>query len=524
MAIAAVIAFKLWLVHDEEIVGSATQYDALWYIRSASHWYWGTPYGWTAFIRPCAYPLWIALIHLLHLPLRLAIELLQIGGALVLIIALLKVGVSRAIALLSFVLIALHPAGFQLNDYSMSDTFYAGLLWYVLGGLLLTIVSRHWWVAALTGASIAILWNTREEGLLLVAIVLAWWTIFFLSETRRHQSRAIAFRTTVRPLIIVCLCALLGIVGVYSCNYAVFRSFARSEMNAPAFQGLFHSLLRIKPTEPKRYAPITMSTLSQAFVVSPTFTRLRPQFESPMGESWRVESFRRVGVQNEIGAGWIVWATRQCADAKGYFSTPTKAHKFFKKAAKEINLACDDGRLRTRFVIDGFLDPLAQSGGIAALPHSAKRVAARFVARWSITSIVDDEILTAEETALYNEMARRHSAGVGPRKGVAFAVEHFIGRYYFCLSIILHLVATLAVIFLLLNRGKGNAVSGCRDAILLLGCAVLLRAFLFAWLDATAFDGTEDRFLFPILTIWMVVLMLSVGWALEARQLAPNDP
>ncbi len=81
LGIMALVAFKLWLVHEEDIVGSATQFDALWYVRSASHWYWGTPYEWVAFIRPCAYPLWIALVHLLHLPLRLAIELFQLGGA-----------------------------------------------------------------------------------------------------------------------------------------------------------------------------------------------------------------------------------------------------------------------------------------------------------------------------------------------------------------------------------------------------------------------------------------------------------
>jgi hypothetical protein len=52
LAIACVIVFKLWLVRGEEIVGSATQYDALWYVRSARHWYWGTPYDWIAFIGP----------------------------------------------------------------------------------------------------------------------------------------------------------------------------------------------------------------------------------------------------------------------------------------------------------------------------------------------------------------------------------------------------------------------------------------------------------------------------------------
>ena len=36
MAIACITVFKLWLVRGEEIVGSATQYDALWYTLGQS--------------------------------------------------------------------------------------------------------------------------------------------------------------------------------------------------------------------------------------------------------------------------------------------------------------------------------------------------------------------------------------------------------------------------------------------------------------------------------------------------------
>jgi hypothetical protein len=53
----------------------------------------------------------------------------------------------------------------------MSDTFYVAVLWYVLGGLLLTLSMRSWWSAAGTGLAIAILWHTREEGILVLALV-----------------------------------------------------------------------------------------------------------------------------------------------------------------------------------------------------------------------------------------------------------------------------------------------------------------------------------------------------------------
>ena len=84
--------FKLWLVHTEDIYGSATEYDALWFVHAAKHWYWGSEYSWTAFVRPPAYPLFIAFVHLLDIPLRIGIELTQMLGYLALVAGLRKAG------------------------------------------------------------------------------------------------------------------------------------------------------------------------------------------------------------------------------------------------------------------------------------------------------------------------------------------------------------------------------------------------------------------------------------------------
>ncbi len=500
------IAFKLWLVGGEEIVGSATQYDALWYVRSASHWYWGTPYDWIAFIRPSAYPLWIALVNWFHLPLRLAIELLQIGGALTVLAALRSLGLSRWACLASFLILCLHPIGFQENDYTMSDTLYVAVLWYLLGGLLLTLSTRSWWSAAGSGIAIAILWNTREEGVLLIALLGLWVAIFCL-----WQKGACA-----KPIVITSGTAIILITLVYAANDRVFRSFARSEMTAPAFQTFYHSLLRIKPTEPKPYAPITMDTLHRAFAVSPTFAQLREPLDGPLGEAWRVETMRRTGTPNEIGAGWIVWATRQAANTEGIFASPKSARRFFTRAAREINAACDDGRLPTRFVLGGFLDPFVQSGGLRRLPASAGRVAARVFAQWPVAPLRDDAILTKDETQLYNQMTLRRAPGMELGHSTAVFVERLIGRYHWVAMVLLHMFAAGAFVCLLVSRERVKEHPGIICAIVLLAGAVFLRAVLLAWLDATAFDATQDRFLFPILPLWSVVLVLMIALGAEA--------
>lgn len=523
VVIAALIALKLWIVHAEDIVGSATQFDALWYVRSASHWYWSAPYSWTAFMRPCAYPLWIAVIHLLHLPLRLAIELLQIGGALVILIALRRIGTNRWISSVCFAAICFHPAGFQLDDYTMSDTFYAALLWYMLGGLLLTASTGQTWIAIGTGVSIAILWNTREEGLLIVAMVAIWSAIFFARERKRAGSMRLTAARITGPIVVTCATAAVVIIGVYTTNYLVYRSFARSEMTARSFQSLFHSLLRIQPTEPKGYVPITSDTLHRAFASSPTFATIQTQLEGSHGESWRVETERRVGVPHEIGVGWIVWATRHAASAAGVFDTVEKSQRFFKKAAREINAACDEGRLPTRFVIDGFLDPLAQSGGLGRLPNSFVRVGAKFFARWPITSIGDDELLTPAEASLYDKMTLRRSAGVPKRTALAYSLEDLIGNYHFAVVVLLHFLAIAALASLAIFRRRAGSSAGYGAAIVLLGSAVVLRVLLLTWLDATAFDATGDRFLFPVLPLWTVVLVLTIGHTVRSLAITATD-
>ena len=325
-----------------------------------------------------------------------------------------------------------------------------------------------------------------------------------------------------RLIVTTCATAVLLIAAVYGVNDWVFRSFARSEMTAPLFQSFYHSLLRIKPAEAKPYAPITMDTLQRAFAVSPTLAKLRQPLNGPMGEAWRMETLNRVGTPNEIGVGWIVWATRQAAAIEGIFASPKAARRFFAKATKEINRACDEGRLPTRFVLDGFLDPFTQSGAQLRLPNSIGRVAKRAFARWPISPIADDSVLTKEETELYDQMTLRRALGMAPRRGAAFIAEQFTSRYHWVAMVMLHALALEAVVYLLFSKTRATDQRGIIYAIALLAGTVLLRAALLAWLDATAFDATQDRFLFPILPLWSVVLVLTIALATQARRQHPT--
>src|SRR6266404_5032178 len=275
----ALVFFKLWVVHTEEIYGSSTEYDALWYVGSAKHWYWGAPYSWTAFVRPCAYPLFIAVVHFFGIPLRIAIELAQMAGYAVLIAALRKAAVPRALCLVIFALMILHPAALLYNNHSMSDSFYTAILPLALGGSLLTLFTRKFSHAVWTGVAYAVLWNTREESFL-IPVILAVFFALALFQRGEGPTRKAHFVFWLKRT--AALVATLGILltAVYSANRRAFNSFAKSDMSSPAFEKVFKALLRIKPSHSRRYISVNMEALRMAYEVSPTFARLKPQVEA----------------------------------------------------------------------------------------------------------------------------------------------------------------------------------------------------------------------------------------------------
>lgn len=409
IALALLAIFKLWLVHTEETYGHAAEYDSLWHLNAARHWYWGSSYNWTAFVRPPAYPLWIAVVHLFGLPLRIATELLQLGGYAVLIVALRKAGLPRSVGVLGYAALILHPGSFQLNNYTMADSFYAGVFALALGGFGLTLLTNRTAHALWTGLAVAVLWHAREEtvllGVLLATYVLLAWCRDYsparnFRKSLRHQARAT-----------VAMCGLIALIvlTVSSVNQRVFHSFAASDMASPAFNAAYKALLRIKPEHPLRFIPISRETRQLAYSVSPAFARLQPALEGELGRNWEIETLSSLGIPNEIAAGWFRWTLRNAAASIGVHGSGQRAAAFYRRVAREINQACDERRVPTRLVLSGMLDP-NWPASMPYLPASFGRIAQMFVLRYALDLNREDEVLRRPQRALYDEMANRRAA------------------------------------------------------------------------------------------------------------------
>lgn len=517
LALLFLALFKLWVVHAEDIAGSATGYDALWFVNSAKHWYWNSPYSWTAFVRPPAYPLWIALVHAFHVPQRLAIELLQLSAWLTLVLALRRAGIARWLCVIVFTVLALHPGSFQWYDYTMADVFYAAVLPFAVAGFIgMMFGSARIWMSIVAGQAVAILWNTREESVLLVVMGGAFVALWLCRERAVGNSWRIALRKIRRPVLAMTAMSILLVLTVYSANYRTFKAFAKSEMSSRRFAAVFHALLRIKSDSAQRYIPITSDSLEKAFTISPTFAFLKSQLEGDVGESWRTESLNRLGIRNEIGINWMMWAVRQAASGASVYTSPAKADHFYRKVAREINRACDEHRIESRRVFGNFIDPFTAKGW-EFLPQSFREIMSLFVLRYEFSLILDDATLQPEQSAIYDEMTLR-SPPSERKATVSTQIENWIGHGHRFFVIALILGGAVAIIVLAFWFRRARFTDPIYSVVAILFVTVFLRVALFAMINATSWPAIMKRFLFPVMPLFSVMLLLLIYQALQVSR------
>jgi hypothetical protein len=137
--------------------------------------------------------------------------------------------------------------------------------------------------------------------------------------------------------------------------------------------------------------------------------RLKPELEGKTGQDWEYQARANLGINNEIAAGWFLWALRDAASKIGVHQTGKEAASFYWKMAGEINRACDEKRLSGRTVIFSLVDPGSLTS-LKYLPRALRRISALFVSRYQRSSQHEDLILRKPERQLYDEITSRRAA------------------------------------------------------------------------------------------------------------------
>jgi hypothetical protein len=220
----------------------------------------------------------------------------------------------------------------------------------------------------------------------------------------RHSHAALL--NVGRVAVIATLCALAPILAVCVLNARYYGWFGTVEFRAQAFKDAFGALLRVRPEEEIPFIPVTRATRERIYAVSPAFAELKPYLEGNTGLNWAANGAyltHRRPEEREIAIGWFMWALRQTVEEAGHGRSARDALAFYEQIAREVNQACDDGRLPAGPHRSGFMPPWRE-GHALALAHTWVEFADFFVSFRSFSAHTPGSFGTTAQLDFFRDL------------------------------------------------------------------------------------------------------------------------
>ena len=394
----ALTAAKLWLTSGQTIyaIGAAIHDDKLFALQAAHilNGDWLGPYNQFTLAKGPMFPLFLAGVFWLGLPLILVQQLVYTGASLAVTRALRPWFRTAGAQFAVYALLLANPMSWDAGNLGrlMRQNIYTPLALLIVAGLVqLFHRRRESWrrqagPAALAGTALGCFWLTREEsvwllpavGLLLFGIVAAL--------GREVLSR---WRPLAASLGLFLGAALLPILIVCTLNHRHYGWFGTVEFRAADFKDAYGALTRLKvgPELPHQ-VPVTRQMREAAYELSPAFARLQPYLEGPVGWHW-VEKDLFPAEERQIRGGWFVWAIRDAMMAAGLSPDAATAMRHYRLIADEINAACDSGRVPARPPRSGFV-PLLDRDDVGPLWQGAVEYGSYFLFFKGFTAVAPD--------------------------------------------------------------------------------------------------------------------------------------
>jgi hypothetical protein len=146
---------------------------------------------------------------------------------------------------------------------------------------------------------------------------------------------------------------MLVVLAVNTANLAEYGVFRNNDFRSGPFPEAYGALARIRHDEWKRYVVFPRDARQRAYAASPAARELMPYFEGESMKRWIASSRSYpapwgcrddpAACNDEVLAGWFIWALRDAAAAAGHYRSALAADTFYASLADEINTACDRG-------------------------------------------------------------------------------------------------------------------------------------------------------------------------------------
>ncbi|MDD4870069.1 MAG: acyltransferase [Kiritimatiellae bacterium] len=349
--------FKLWLVMSCEITAWPWQscdeglYVSLGQNIVDGNWLGG--FNQYTLVKGPFFPLFLAVIYYLSIPLLVAQELLYIVACLMIIVALRPILPGRFAILVIYLPLLFCPITFEIHRV-LRDLPYMSMTMIIVAcsmALILRFDSplrKNWPWATVLGCGLAMAWHTREEGICLLPFLVLVVIIFFIARARGSSSNGLrmALLSTLAVSAIpfaILMSVTMTIAGINKHKYGVFST---TEISNSAFKTAFGTLCGIDMHEKHRYIPMSLASLEKAYEASPAARELKPYFDGP-GKQWKPGGVELLPKEfaNEYKGGYFMWAFRDAVAYAGYYRNWPDTERYYKRLTDELDTACRAGRL-----------------------------------------------------------------------------------------------------------------------------------------------------------------------------------
>ena len=310
---------------------------------------WLGAYDQHTLIKGPGYPIWIAIVSSLGIPLLLAQHLLYVLMCAALVLALAR-------RKMPFVLVACFALMLFNPSTSSPDTLrvlrcgvYPALALGVVAGAiglyesagLRSGISMLW--AVFLGGVWTALWLTREEGIWLAPVLIAGLLAYLLS--RHHPAGLRSWLLRLGIVLIPLPIWWVGVAGISEMNARYYRVPAPSEVQGTPFCDAYGAIASVKHAERKRYVLVPKEVRMRIYDVSPSFAQLEPYLEGESGRVWATYGRELIGSDEEIAGGFFAWALRDAVVHAGHYREGAETMAFYRAIANEIHHAADTGQL-----------------------------------------------------------------------------------------------------------------------------------------------------------------------------------
>jgi len=266
-----------------------------------------------------------------------------------------RLGLSRHFALLLVFLLFANP---QLWDVGgrrfLREIIYTCWAVGVVLSAVCALSSREPMRTAVAGLSLGLfsgaMYLTREEDIWIIpavatAAILAL-VRYCLSEKQHSYKRIFQCTTAGSALFAVGVGSIVAPILYLNSKY--YGRAIVSEFRAPEFRAAVGALMRVGERHPSDYVPVSQAAMTAIFDATPIASTIKAHWIATSA-AWAVHGAHLSPTySNELAGGWFVWALRDAVAASGYHRSADTARNFYVRLAKEVNDACDTGRLSCR--------------------------------------------------------------------------------------------------------------------------------------------------------------------------------